>query len=210
MDWADFKLLWPEIKGVIESGAILFSAVAVGYAVFRLPSIVSDLKKSGDDINEKLQATLKQLNNVQREIADQGQQPDAVLATEAAAVNGGGNESEKGLENWERLRSIWTDVRDHIEAQFVETIKDGRTARRYDAIPRNSYAKLIDALLDDELISAEQAKAFKEMNSRFLSLRRRARQITPDIIRDFANLKQAALALPSAPVVTNSPMPKAP
>jgi len=92
MDLNDFKQLWPEVKGTIESGAIIFSAVAVGYAVFRLPSIVNELKKSGDEINEKLQATLKQLTNVQREIADQRQEPQDQALRPAVVTNGGGTD----------------------------------------------------------------------------------------------------------------------
>jgi hypothetical protein len=102
VDWETIKQLWPGLKDLFQSAAILFSAVTLGFAVFRLPRIVSDLKEGGNEINEKLQSTLKQLTELQRIVADE--RPAEEIASGNNYVRSNSDDSEK---NWERIKQYW-------------------------------------------------------------------------------------------------------
>jgi len=182
------KQLWPSLKDLLQSAAILFSAIALGFAVFRLPKIVSDLKESGNEINEKLQSTLKQLKELQRIVADDRPAEEIPPIDNFVPSNPEKNDSE----NWEKIKQYWADIRNYIEG-IVEGIKDGRVARRYDRIPRYSYEDVIRSLFKDNLIPPGKTSIMLEMNNRFLSLRRRSKQITPDIVQQFEEWKNYVL-----------------
>jgi len=156
--------------------------------VFRLPKIVSDLKESGNEINEKLQSTLKQLKELQRIVADDRPAEEIPPIDNFVPSNPEKNDSE----NWEKIKQYWADIRNYIEG-IVEGIKDGRVARRYDRIPRYSYEDVIRSLFKDNLIPPGKTSIMLEMNNRFLSLRRRSKQITPDIVQQFEEWKNYVL-----------------
>jgi hypothetical protein len=189
LDWETIKQLWPNLKDLFQSAAIIFSAVTLGFAVFRLPKIVSDLKDGGNEINEKLQSTLKQLTELQRIVADERPAEEVASSNDYGRSNSDKDDSEK---NWERIKQYWADIRNYIE-EIVGEIQDGRVARRYDGIPRYSYADVISSLADDNFISSEKAAIMLEMNNRFLSLRRRSKQITPDIVQQFEKWRSRLL-----------------
>jgi hypothetical protein len=181
VDWETIKQFWPGFRDLFQSAAIIFSAITLGFAVFRLPKIVSDLKQVGNEANEKLQSTLKQLTELQRIAADE--RPVEEITTNRTSVRSN-TEKDDSEKHWEKIKQYWVDVRNFIE-QKVEEIKDGRVARRYDGMPRYSYENVIRSLADDHFITRDAAETMLEMNSRFLSLRRRSKQITPDIVQQF-------------------------
>jgi hypothetical protein len=59
-------------------------------------------------------------------------------------------------------------------------------------MPRYNYANVIRSLADDDFIRRDAETMMLDMNSKFLSLRRRSKQITPDIVRQFENGETAS------------------
>jgi hypothetical protein len=86
-----------DLKSYLNQRAIIFSAATLGFAVFRLPKIVNDLKEGGDAINEKLQSTLKQLRELQRIMADERPVEEITTPDTSARSNKENNDSEKKL-----------------------------------------------------------------------------------------------------------------
>jgi hypothetical protein len=188
MDWVTIKQLWPDIKDFLQSAAIIFSAVTLGIAVWRLPTIVNDLTQAGNDINDKLQKTLKNINELQRIAADEPVSEEITPSNTPARSTGNRGDSE----NWEKIKQCWAEVRNYIE-QIVGGIKDGRVARRYDGIARYSYADVIRSLADDEFITPAQAETMTQMNNRFLSMRKRSKHVTSDVVQQFEKWRNSLL-----------------
>ena len=183
--WEAVKAYGPQIRDWIETGAITFAAVVAGLALWRLPRMVEQLK----DINGILQSTLKQIIEVQRKLADQPDEKEVNSSIDSVRDQPG------NLENWERIKELWGDVRDFVETK-VDNITDRRVARRYDAIPRYSYRKVVEALVTDQLLDPKVAKLVIEMNNRFLGWKTRARRITSEVVQQFDQMRREILELP--------------
>jgi hypothetical protein len=74
--------------------------------------------------------------------------------------------------NWELIRADWRNVRDRLELR-IDRIKSVNKKAAYNKLDRYSYEKVIEKLGSDAGEISNAVPALKNMNAKFLSLRRR-------------------------------------
>jgi len=146
---------------------------------------------------KKLEAVL---NGMQERIDTLGQQIRAVQETVEEAPA----QIDQGA-NWERVRSLWQNVRDRIEL-LINQIPNRNVRRKYSNFRRYSYQGIITALLQDGRIHPQTAAGLLNMNSSFLTLRRRPNNISPAEAQQFeAWYQQVDGDLPALPQEAEQP-----
>ena len=119
------------------------------------------------------------------------------MAERPATPNG--STDNGSIANWEEIRSGWRNIRDRLELTIE---KIGHKARRekYSKFDRYSYIKVIQSLLDDDVIRPPVAASLMNMNSRFLGFRRRTGAVTNNDVTEFKRwLAEVDRALPKLP-----------
>jgi hypothetical protein len=130
-----------------------------------------------EQIDEKLQALADQVKAGQQYAGDNLIEPETVDSADSPPNN-----------DWELIRSIWTDARNKLEKIIEEA--DGRRTRKYARLPRQNYKDVITALLNDGFINNSIADDAYFLNRQFRSLRNGKRVITDEIKNEFARRKK--------------------
>jgi hypothetical protein len=126
------------------------------------------------DVNGQLAAFQTQLQAMQRTATDD-RASESVTAVETDSPQ---------RKDWEEIKKIWTEVRDKLD-----DLVNRADGRRYRAMTRFDYDKIIGKLLEDGLVNQLMAEDAKQMNDSYLSFRNQRLPITDEVKADFAKRK---------------------
>ena len=140
----------------VEAAKIAFAAIGllfsiIFYPLYKLFRRLVDIAKS-----------LRKQKEAAEAASDEEPEPPAAGAS---------------TENWERLRTKWSDARERVEQAIVNL--HGNARRKYGDMARFNYRRIAEALHKDNAISLEGAAALRELDQLALS-RRRARAATDE------------------------------
>ncbi len=159
-----------------------------GKKIEDLDAILQALRGRAEDSEQKMGTLGSKLNAMQSMIEDQRsfvreQNP----ASDVPALN-----DDQDTMNWETIRDNWNEVRDALE-NAIEGL-DVETRRRYSEATRYKYAKIIQYLKEDRVLSDRAALAATNMDTIFLKVRPRNSVIKIDDVRNFEKWKSEVLS----------------
>lgn len=148
---------------------------------------LSRLEPTIREISEKIEETFAQIANLQRLAISErtGTSAEADLAPNRVNPNVAATEptplAPEEDKNWERLRELWNNNGERLDA-VIDRISDKRRRARFQRMPRTNYPAIINALADDGYISNAARNASLQLHSTFMSYKPRNRKIPDEAV----------------------------
>lgn len=127
--WRLFSAKVKDLTGALEESQLLLND--------HRDAVATTLAKIGNQLTAVDAQVSSTLESVGRIGATVGDLDSAQSAPEATA---------RELDRRDQLRTLWFEIRDHLEALAARADIDGRTRAKYGRIDRRSYGSLIDAM----------------------------------------------------------------
>ena len=118
-------------------------------------------RKALDRIIDKLADRLTKVDQRLGAVQEIVEQPPPAIVNTAAPGS---------ITSWEKFRHDWKEARDRIE-YLIDGIADGRVRKKYERIPRYSYADVIGMLKSDGFLPNGTAQSLLKLNEAYLKFR---------------------------------------
>ncbi len=176
MFWTFWQQL-TEPQAIIVSGLLtLISGILVAFvAPFVIGQRFSSLSDKADKVNDLTKSVGREVDSLSGKISSVSEAvtpllslPEIVTRVNNAVVDLAAAEPQSGtdqeVKQREDLKSLWTEIRDRVEAIAASPAIDGRTRARYGRIDRRIFKKVIDALNEDHLLGANEPLLTEALN----------------------------------------------
>jgi hypothetical protein len=90
---------------------------------------------------------------------------------------------------WERLAGVWHEVTWRVLLHIDASVTHHSTVKRYGRMPRTNYGVIIDACLQDEMITKKIAKDLNTINTYFMSWKSRPTMVPEEIAIEAEKLR---------------------
>jgi hypothetical protein len=91
--------------------------------------------------------------------------------------------------NWNRLNSIWSELKDRIDV-LISEIPRKRVRAKYSRMHRRTYKHIIEALQKDGVLEGALGPMLIDLDRRYSALRFRPKEVTPEDVELFASVRQ--------------------
>jgi hypothetical protein len=110
--------------------------------------------------------------------------------------------SEATYSNWERVSSIWGELKERIDLRIQE-IPHKRVRAKYSRMPRRTYRNIINALLKDGVLGGVFGPKLIDLDRKYLALRFKPKEVTPQHVALFEDVLRIVNGTRALPPSTN-------
>jgi len=192
-----WRLSTKQISALIQALEI---AKNLPETISKITSASEELAKINSEISnlDKKLETLNAINNqiivINRNVSDlqklnESQSP--VLSQETLQPTAVANNE---LNNWEYVSKTWQSVKTKVE-DLIDNLSDGRRRGKYGSMSRYNYIDVSKALVSDQVISEDQARALTRLDELFRRVKNQRVGVTNEMKNIFENDSKVILKI---------------
>jgi hypothetical protein len=109
--------------------------------------------------------------------------------------------SELDRANWNRVNSIWSELKDRIDL-LISDIPQKRVRAKYSHMHRRTYQGIVAALLKDRVLEGVIGPKLSELDRKYSALRFKPKEVTPKdvaLFEEVLRIVNGTRALPPIP-----------